>query len=35
VSDVEARLPERDGDLGAADFDALVESGRVKVVEPG
>jgi CHAD domain-containing protein len=31
VSDLEARLPDRDGDPGAAEFDELVAGGRVRV----
>ena len=34
IGDVDARLPERDGGLGASDFDALVEHGRVRIEEP-
>lgn len=35
ISDVETHLPElRNGDVGPADFDALVEHGRVRITEP-
>ena len=34
MGDLETRLPERDGGLGASDFDSLVEHRRVRIAEP-